>query len=51
MLLIGGVGLSYDDGRRRQLDLMGTEATQFGFPDLLFHLCLLRGNSRKDAGS
>ncbi|MFA9196606.1 MAG: hypothetical protein ACEQSM_03230 [Aliarcobacter sp.] len=51
VLLIGWVGLSYDDGQQKQTDLIGAGIILLAFPVLVFLLRLLRGHFRKDVRS
>ena len=51
VLLIGWVGLSYDDGQPRQMDLIGAGVFLLAFPVLVFFLRILRGHFRKDVRS
>jgi hypothetical protein len=51
VLLIGWVGLSYDDGQPKQTDLIGAGVILLAFPVLVLLLRLLRGHFRKDVRS
>lgn len=51
VLLIGWVGLSYDDGQPKQTDLIGAGIILLAFPFLVLLLSLLRGHFRKDVRS
>ncbi len=51
VLLIGWVGLSYDDGQPKQTDLIGAGIILLAFPVLVLLFRLLRGHFRKDVRS